>query len=238
VLSFVINYYFSGTDMAFRANETSQSGYENAKNYLLRNIGPGNIEESQNMLDEIIDRCGPVVDAYPSWHPLVSNHDAMRPVRTPQKECGYNGLDHTVFFVNGFITCPYHDGEKTIESVEKLPFNANSIATIKAEPLNVSLYADNANPILVTCEWDKSLPYGGMIPSSLAIPLILEHELACWRSSDYAESWESMRPYLLGSPHGQRSSLFVSQDTGQSIKKIWNLLISSGAFGPIKVGSD
>ena len=35
--------------------------------------------------------------------------------------------------------------------------------------------------------------------------------------------------------HGARSSLFVSQETGQAIKKIWNALIFTGMFGPIKV---
>jgi hypothetical protein len=44
-----------------------------------------------------------------------------------------------------------------------------------------------------------------------------------------------MQPYLLGAPHGSRSSLFVTQETGQTIKKVWNLLINTGMFGPIKV---
>ena len=44
-----------------------------------------------------------------------------------------------------------------------------------------------------------------------------------------------MRHYFLGSPHGSRSSLFVSQETGQAMKKIWEALIHTGMFGPIKV---
>jgi len=224
--------------MAFRANEMSQIGYENAKNYLLRRISPKNVEASRNMLESIIDKCGPVIDTYPTWHPLVSNHDSKRPVIYPQKDSGYLGLDHTIAFAHGFLTCPYDNGERIFESIKNLPRNSNSPAIIQAERLDVSFYADNANPILVTCEWFDDIPYGGLIPSSLAIPLILENELKLWRSAQFAESWETMRPYLLGCPSGQRSSLFVSQETGQSIKKIWNQLISSGAFGPIKVGTD
>ncbi len=44
-----------------------------------------------------------------------------------------------------------------------------------------------------------------------------------------------MRSYFLGAPHGARSSLFVSQETGQGIKKVWETLIYTGRFGPIKV---
>ena len=75
----------------------------------------------------------------------------------------------------------------------------------------------------------------GTIPLSIAIPLILEHEVPGWRQSSLAETWESMRELLLGRPHGARSSLFVNQETGQAIKKIWNSLIYTGMFGPIKV---
>lgn len=34
---------------------------------------------------------------------------------------------------------------------------------------------------------------------------------------------------------GSRSSLFLSQDAGQAVKKIWETLIYTGMFGPIKV---
>lgn len=76
---------------------------------------------------------------------------------------------------------------------------------------------------------------GKMIPLSLAMPLLLEQEVPCWEWSQVAEPWESMRPYFLGTPRGARSSLFVSQETGQAIKKIWEALIYNGMFGPIKV---
>lgn len=38
------------------------------------------------------------------------------------------------------------------------------------------------------------------------------------------------------SPHGTRSSLFVSQETGKEMKKIWSLLIHTGVYVPIHVG--
>jgi hypothetical protein len=67
------------------------------------------------------------------------------------------------------------------------------------------------------------------------MPLLLEKEIPCWRWAVLAETWESMRPYFLGRPHGKLSSLFVSQETGQAMKKVWNALINTGMFGPIKV---
>ena len=79
------------------------------------------------------------------------------------------------------------------------------------------------------------MPADRSIPLNIAMPLLLENELQCWEWSQLAETWESMRSYFLGSPHGSRSSLFVNQETGQAMKKIWEQLIYTGMFGPIKV---
>jgi len=69
----------------------------------------------------------------------------------------------------------------------------------------------------------------------MAMPLLLEKEVPCWEWSQVAETWESMRPGFLGGPRGALSSLFVSQATGQAIKKVWEALTYTGMFGPIKV---
>lgn len=222
--------------MAFRADEAARMGYERAVNYLIsrmRDVDESQRARSKEALEDIVYKYGPVIDSYPSWHPLVSNHDSRDPVTSPSRECGYKGLDHTIYLSNAFITCPYRDGQEVIDSVAALP--PHPVATITAEKLDVQLYQPNANPILVKCDWDKPLPMDGMIPLSLAMPLILEKEVPCWRWSEVAETWESMRPSLLGTPYGSRSSLFVNQETGQAIKKIWNALIYTGMFGNIKV---
>nr|WP_240783661.1 hypothetical protein [Stenotrophobium rhamnosiphilum] len=189
--------------------------------------------QSKDALLDIINELGPAVDSYPTWHPLVSNHDDRNPVTTPSEQCGYNGLDHTRFFVNGFITCPYGDGQDVIDSVEALPYN--SAANITAERLNVQFYNPGATPILVKCKWNKPLLPGRMIPIAIAMPLLLQKEIPCWEWSAVAETWETMRHYFLGTPHGSRSSLFVTPEDGQTIKKIWNEVINTGMFGPIKI---
>jgi hypothetical protein len=221
--------------MAFRADESAREGFEEVVHYFcrLQDEPAKDRERSKERLFDVLDECGPVVDGYPTWHPLVANHDPRQPEMSPSEQCGYKGLDHTRFFAHGFISCPYGDGQSILDSVAKLP--PHPIATIRAERLDVKLYSSQATPILVKCEWDRSMQPGGTIPLSIAMPLLLEMEVPCWQWSQVAETWETMRPYFLGRPHGSRSSLFVTQETGQAIKKIWEALIYTGMYGNIKV---
>jgi len=220
--------------MPFRANEAEESGLDRAFRSLTpRDASPKDQREAKKYLLNLVERYGPVIDAYPDWHPLVTNHDPMSPVTTPGERCGYKELDHTVYLRSGFITCPYEGGaESVLHSVDKLP--TSDVAEIKAERLPVSFYHPSATPILVTCIWSQSMLNDGTIPSKLAVPMILEREIPCWRKSSLAEPWESMRPYLLGEPCGKRSSLFINQETAMTIKRIWQAIIEAGTFGPIK----
>ena len=96
--------------MAFRADEAARIGYEQVEAYLVprpRDASEAERARSKEALLDILDELGPVVDAYPTWHPLVCNHDSRHPTTTPSDQCGYKGLDHTRFFAKGFITCPY-----------------------------------------------------------------------------------------------------------------------------------
>lgn len=224
--------------MAFRADEAINEGTERAVEYLLTRCKTLSAEErsrSKEKLFDLIDELGPVVSAYPSWHPLVSNwRSHHHPTTYPSRDCGYEGLDHTVFFQNGFITCPYDDGQRVIDSVAELPYHP--VAVFTAERLTEKFYNAQTTAIVVRCEWKKRLGNDGLIPLSVAMPLLLGKELEQWHLAEVAETWENMRPYFLGRPHGSRSSVFVSQETGQAMKKIWNLLIYTGMYGPIRVG--
>jgi hypothetical protein len=221
--------------MAFRADEAAERNYEEAERYLVPpSMYANDVERrrAKEALQELAYELGPVVDAYPSWHPLVSNNQSRFPVTRPNHDCGYEGLDHTRFFAHGFITCPYNDGQAVIDSVNKLP--RTHVALITAERLDVKFYQPGTTAILVRCDWGRDLR-DKMIPISLAMPLLLERELQFWQVAEVAETWETMRGYFLGKPNGSRSSLFVSQDTGQKMKKIWEALINTGMFGPIMV---
>jgi len=222
--------------MAFRANESIERGQEEALRYLVpRELDETQREKSREFVLDLLERYGPVVDSYPTWHPLVKNHGDGKPINTrPGDACGYKALDHTVYLKDGFITCPYGDGQDVIDSVDSLP--SDPIAFIQAKRLEAVLYHPGTTPILVTCEWDKPNLIDGTIPMNIAVPLLLESQLPCWRWATRGETWESMRPYFLGKPCGKRSSLFINQETGSAIKKMWTLFMETGAFGPLKVG--
>lgn len=220
--------------MAFRADEAAAGGYERLKSYLIpRHLPAAKRGRSEKVLLGIVDECGPAVESYPTWHPLVRNHNRQNPETYPNDRCGYQGLDHTAYFAHGFVTCPYGDGQEIFDSVDRI--RLHHAATITADQLDVSFYAESATPILVRCEWSDPLETGGLVPKRLAVPLMLEQELPCWSWAQRAETWETMRPYLLGQPHGKRSSLFVSQATALAMKKIYLAVVESGMFGPLKV---
>ena len=228
--------------MVFRADEETTRCFGTAVRYLTRGLEGKGVNQAKDFLEDFVLDYGSAVEAYPTWHPLVVANDEsknMHPTTRPHPENGYHGLDHTVHFVNAFITCPYDDGQKVLDSVAELQRNnaIASFASISAKRLNVSLYSNQVTPIAVSCEWHHHrLHVDNIIPKSLAIPLLLEKELPCWTWANLAETWEAMRPYFLGQPFGSRSSLFVDQETGQAMKTIWNSLIRTGMFGPIKVG--
>jgi len=220
--------------MAFRAESEINRGYERALNYLVPRDGtPEQRNQARELVINLIDKYGPVIDSYPSWHPIVSNHNNRNPVTTPSDRCGYEGLDHTILLAHAFITCPYHGADEVIEAVNKLP--PNNAAYIEAELLEIPLYNPTTQSVLVKCEWHNPIPSDRMIPKNIAIPLMLEKEIPCWTWASYGETWETMRPYFLGEPYGSRSSLFISQDTGQAMKTIWNGIINTGMYGPIRV---
>ena len=220
--------------MAFRMDEASKNGLDELRNYLIpRNFSDEDRERSEEKLQEIIDEFGTSVDSYPSWHPLVTNYEnEKQPATTPGRDCGYEGLDHTRYLLNAFITCPYGDGQEVLNSVKK--FQPTAFGRIRAERLDVKFYNVNATPILVCYDWDKDLLPNKMIPASLAVPLMLMKEVPCCEWSSVAEPWDNMRHYLLGSPHGSRSSMFISQETGVMMKKVWEMLVQTGMWGPLR----
>ncbi len=218
--------------MAFRADEAASRGFDEVKSYLVpRQASIAKRKKAEDFLHSVVDRCGPVVDKYPLWHPLVYNGNRKNPSRYPDESCGYHGLDHTRYFAHGFITCPYNDGKGIISSVQKI--DIPPCAYLEIEEVDVDLYMEGTKTILVRCEWPKGLEVNHLIPKSLAVPLMLEREVPVWRWAKMAETWENMRTFLLGEPHGNRSSLFVGQDTALAIKKIYISLVESGMYGPI-----
>lgn len=221
--------------MAFRANESSKTLNQEAENYLVGRDFPQNLRQrAVEDLEDLVMKHGPVVSAYPTWHPLVAVcNDKREPWTLPSQNRAYKGLDHVVLFRDAFLVCPYGGADQIIKSVEAM---RDPNYFVLAEELDVKLYHPEATPVIVYHEWRKPLHNDGTIPKSLAVPLMLEFELPHWRSSEVGETWETMRSYILGSPHGQSSSLFINKETGTVMKKVWNSLVYTGMFGPLYVG--
>ncbi len=232
--------------MAYRRNEAIEEGFERAAEYLIpKELTQREQQELKYYIDDVTVRLGPVVSSYPSWHPLVCNHSDNNPITHPCKENGYRGLDHTIYFANGFLSCPYraaNKAQKIINSVNKLHLNEaykryENVASIRAERVNKPLYNSETetDPVLVVCDWLKPMPIDKTIPKNIAVGLMLEAEVPCWRWSKYGETWENMRPYLMGEPCGKRSSMFLEQEAGKAMKKVYEAIIYSGMFGSLKV---
>jgi hypothetical protein len=180
-------------------------------------------------LNETVQRYGPVVESYPTWHPLVSGNGAEDET-CPGEESGYKGLDHTIYFVNAFITCPYGDGVEDVkQSVSKL--DCDQVFGIECEELgDIVLYHTWAHPIIVTCEWNTPINSDRTIPARLAIPLMLENELKNWRRASHPEPWGRLNRYLLGDPCTKTTSLFVNGKTGCALKATYESLNRNGVF--------
>lgn len=222
--------------MAFRADEAAQEGYERARRYLVlsRDVDADQREKADNALLDLIDAHGPVVRGYPMWHPLLPQNDPRIPVLYPSEHCGYQGLDHTVYFAHAFVSCSYGDGSKIIEFVEAM--KSYPWAGITAERLDVSFYSSATTSILVRCDWSEVFPERHMVPKKLAVPLMIQRQMHMWHGAEVGERWETMRPYLLGDPHGSRSSLFVSQETAMAMKRVYMAMVEFGMFGPLHMG--
>jgi hypothetical protein len=223
--------------MAFRADEAAADRLAKTKNYLIpRTFSAEQRTRAEEVFAEVVEACGPAVDTYPSWHPLVSSHNEQHPHTTPGRHSGYLGLDHTCYFAHGFVTCPYGDGQDVIASVkgvnERL-MKQNVPASVSAEALDCTFYYGGTIPILVKCEWYHELEENYTISKRVAVALMMERELPSWRSAEVGETWETMHSYFLGSPHGKRSSLFVTQDTAMAMKKVYAAMNEAGVFGPM-----
>lgn len=212
--------------MEFRFSKDSAEINSKALYYLTHNLT--NREKGEKQFAAILDRLGNAVERYPSWHPVVTLPKQYLNSSEGATEI-YSGKDHTIYFTKGFITCPYHK-----PTAEELVSRINKVAGLKAEILETSLYRDETTTILVEVETDMlELGSDGKIPNRDAIRWCTEYLVKNMEHAQVAETWWSMRPILLGEPHGSRSSLFVNQHTGTHIKKILEALNNSGVYGPI-----
>ena len=224
--------------MAFRVNESIDSGFEQAMRCLVElNADMFTAEEkvrAARCVRDLVNEVGPVVDHYPIWHPLV-NHGirSLNSAQTwPSQTHGYPILDHTVYFAHGFVTCPWVDSaaEDYQKAVEKM--SRNSPIKIHARRIEEPLYAPGAVPVLVWCDLaDLTRRHDFFIPTPVAIDLWLALVSRVMIRKQCHRTWDQMRYDFLGEPCGPRSSVFVSQETGQAMKTIYTTMEKYGVFG-------
>lgn len=215
--------------MEFRSNSVAIECNSEAREYLTKNIQ--NVEVALKQFEELNNRLGNVVESYPYWHPILTRASSRQHISSISSIDAYRGIDHTRFFVRGFITCPYN--QNTANNIVE---NVNAIDGLKAYRLDNPLYNNGTYPVVVEaleveCEAD------GTIRSRDALLWSTLQAAEKAKGAECGETWWNMRSSLLGEPHGARSSLFVNQHTGGHMRKILETLNNSGIYGPVKESS-
>jgi hypothetical protein len=187
-----------------------------------------------SVVEELIGNLGNAIDDYPDWHPIASiplkEHDNYCSVNNIDL---YEGVDHTRYFVRGFVTCPYgeENAEKLVKSVNQ--YNDQGLYAYR---LDTPLYSDKSYPVVVEAR-NVVLEGDGTIRSRDALAWFVQDTVRHASSAQVAETWWNIRRELLGAPHGSRSSILVNQHTGGHMRKILEAFNNSGMFGPIKESS-
>lgn len=217
--------------MEFRAPSVATELNAKAVEYLTK--GLADPDTGRRVLEGVMQELGNAVDGYPDWHPILTKPDSgsTQHVAYLSQVEAYEGIDHTIEFVRGFITCPYSDNaaDKLVETVTK-------VYGLHAYRLESPLYSDSAFPVVVEAS-DVVLEADGTIRSRDALTWFAQKAVEEARDAQVAETWWNIRSYILGRPHGSRSSLFVNQHAGVHMRKILEALNNSGMFGPIKESS-
>lgn len=217
--------------MEFRAPKVAKELNATAIRYLTKNLSDP--DAARLVLDPLMVQLGNAIGTFPDWHPILTipKRDSREHVSSLFDLDSYEGIDHTVLFVRGFITCPYSDN-----TANKLVSRVNSLSGLNAYRLEEPLYANNAFPVVVEAS-DIELEDEGTIGSRDALIWFAQETIKEAWNAKVAETWWNIRSLILGTPHGSRSSLIVSQHAGSHMQKILNALNSSGMFGPIKESS-
>jgi len=185
------------------------------------------------VVEQLFSELGNAIEKYPDWHPILTSppRSSSEHRSSLQQIEAFKGLDHTIGFVRGFVTCPYSE-----EAAESLVNSVKTVPNLSAHRLLKPLYSDQAYPVVVAAA-NVELEGDGTIRSRDALSWFVSLSASEAANAQVAETWWNIRSYILGSPHGSRSSLFVNQHTGAHMRKILEAMNESGMFGPIKESS-
>lgn len=202
------------------------------KERLTKNLNLSDFEKDE-IFKSLTTKLGNVIDSYPIWHPILnsSTRKLVGKDDSISKVSAFEGADHTVLFVRGFITCPY--SELTANAIVKA---VNDVPELTAHRLAYPLYSTDAYPVLVQVS-HLELEDDGTINTKDAMKWYLKYLSDSVEHTQVADTWWSLKEFYLGTPCGSRSSILVNQVTGGNFKKLLDTLNSSGVYGPIRESS-
>ena len=214
--------------MEFRSPTVAAQQNATAITYLSKSLRDP--AAGRTVVEQLIADIGNAIDGYPDWHPILTSptQDSGEFSSGLQRTEAYRGLDHTVKFVRGFVTCPYSE-----VAANQLVGAVNAVPNLEAYRLSKPLYSDNAFPVVVVAR-NVELEADGTIRSRDALRWFVSCSASDAANAQVAETWWNIRSCILGTPHGSRSSLFVNQHTGAHMRKILEAMNESGMYGPIK----
>ena len=217
--------------LEFRSPTVAAQQNAAAKLYLTKSLRDK--VAGHTVMERLIAELGNVTDRFPDWHPILTlpPRKSDEHISSLQQLKTYEGLDHTIEFVRGFVTCPYAE-----DAADRLVSAANAVPNLEARRLPGPLYSDKAYPVVVAAR-NVELEADGTIRSRDALRWFVSLSASEAATSRVAETWWNIRSYVLGLPHGSRSSLFVNQHTGAHMRKILEAMNESGMFGPVKESS-
>jgi len=222
--------------MTFRANESARDLLDAAVHRLTRGLEPENRDAAAAYICAVADDFGPAVTRYPQWHPFIcfNSFSETYAYGRPCHHTGWDGIDHEATFQRAFITCPYGGIDAIQASAKTINGKLRAMGLpyqIKVEPITeVKLHHETTTPALVSARGmggdSSAVEDAAAITNALhTLRQIME------MGGDVIEPWENVKEFFLGTPCGTRSSLFVSERAGSTMRRLLSALNKSGVFG-------
>lgn len=185
---------------------------------------------ASDVFEGLLEKMGNVVEAYPSWHPLLTSVPARdgKIIRDIDDMDEFPCLDHTTRFMRGFLSCIYNR-----QDAQMLMTSAKMVPGVKAELVGSPLYSDKALPVMVYMP-DIMLEKDGTIASSLVTSSFLKQALQRAESGVPGVDWWTARADLLGLPFQDYSSVFVNRTTGKALRTFLETMNETGLFGKVR----
>lgn len=186
-----------------------------------------NKEAAEEQMELLFEELGNSVVEYPQWHPiltLATPKSESASYRCTTRTTTYTGIDHTVLFSKGFVTCPYNDA-----TAQTIINETNKIRGLFSYKLNTPLYENCAFPVVVTCDWQ--LEEDGTLEQRKCLIAFVELMSEYAHREGVREHWDGCRDLFIGVPYSKVSSSCVSKETGMKMRKILKTLNETGMMG-------